>query len=319
VIDPRTGQVVRTLPAGTPSPDWRSLYRVSSGTLDVLDPATGLLVATHPAPGWAEAVRTSAGGRWLVLASSRPSDRFQVQDAAWTAPPQVVALTGSFTFDGISDDGQRLYLLERLGGDHYHVRLYDLRARFLEPYVIVDKSSVSEDMSGTAVASFATSSGTMQLTLYQRAPGQGQAFVHALPIGQAMQWAFCADLPGPPSGWAFAPAPDGRHFYAVNPAGGRVVELDGQNVGPPGMRQRQVAAPRAAGTPVLAVSPDGATLFAGTGAGVLAVDTGTLAVRATGLAGQAVTALAVSPDGGSVFAMTGSRLVRLDPRSLGVR
>jgi hypothetical protein len=316
VIDSRTGQVARTLPAGTPSPDWRSLYRVSDGAVDVLDPATGLRVASHPAPAWAQVVRTSAGGRWLVFARSGPWDRFQVQDAAWTAAPVDVALSGSFTFDGISDDGQRLYLLERLGGDHYHVRLYQVGARSLEPYVIVDKSNISEDMSGTAVASFATSSGAMQLTLYQRAAGQGKAFVHALPIGQAMQWAFCADLPGPPSGWAFAPAPDGRHFYAVNPSGGLVVELDGVNVGPPGMRQRQIAAV-AAIDPALAVSPDGATIFVGTGSGVLAVVTRTLAVRAHGLAGESVAALTVAPDGG-VFAVSGSRLLRLDPGSLRV-
>ena len=105
---------------------------------------------------------------------------------------------------------------------------------------------------------------------------------------------------------------------AVNPAGGRVVELDGLNVGPPGVRQRQIAAVAAGDTPALAVSPDGATIFAGTGQGVLALDAGTLAVRATGLAGQAVTALVVAPDGGSVFAVTGSRLVRLDQGSLRV-
>jgi hypothetical protein len=231
VIDASTGEVVRTMPAGTPSPDWRWLYRISGGAVDVLDAEAGLQVAAHPAPSWAQVVRTSADGRLLVFARSGPWDRFQVQNAAWTSGPVDVALQGSFTFDGISADGRRLYLLEWLGADRYHVRMYDLVRGALAPYVIVDKLNISEDMSGTALASFATRTGEMQLTLYQRAPGRGGAFVHALPIGQPMQWAFCVDLPGPSIGWAFAAAPDGRRFYAANPADGRVVELNGQRHG----------------------------------------------------------------------------------------
>jgi DNA-binding beta-propeller fold protein YncE len=315
VVDAATGQVVRSMPAGVPSPDWRRLYRLSAGALDVLDPLTGRVVAAHPAPSWAQVVRTSADGGWLVFATTGPSDRFQVQDAAWASGPVDVALRGGFTFDGISADGRRLYLLERLGGDRYHVRMYDLVVGALAPYVIVDKQNISEDMSGTALASFATRTGEMQLTLYQRADGQGRAFVHALPIGQAAQWAYCVDLPGPSSGWAFAAAPDGRRFYAANPGDGRIVELDGQNVGPPDMRQRQVPA-GGAGAPSLALSPDGATLYVGGGTGVVAVDARTLAVRAAGLAGQPVSALATAPDGGVVYAVSGSRLLRLDPRSL---
>jgi DNA-binding beta-propeller fold protein YncE len=306
--------VARTLPSGTPSPDWRRLYRLTGGALDVIDPTTGRVADTHPAPSWADAVRTSANGAWLVFARSGPWDRFQVQDSAWASPPVDVALAGSFTFDGLSDDGQRLYLLEQFGGGHYHVRMYDLRAGALASYVIVDKTDVSANMSGTAVASFATRSGATQLTLYQRPAGQGSAFVHALPIGQAVPWAVCVDLPGPSTGWAFAAAPDGRYFYALNSGSGQVVALDGQNIGRPDLRQAGIAP--ALGEAVLAVSPDGATLFAGSGSGVLAIDTGTLKVRAKGLAGKAVTALAAAPDGRRLFAVSGSRLLRLDARSL---
>lgn len=316
VVDAATGQVVRTMPAGVPSPDWRRLYRLAAGALDVLDPLTGLRVATHPAPAWAQVVRTSGDGRWLVFARSAASDRFQVQDAEWAAGPVDVALRGTFTFDGISADGRRLYLLERLGGVRYQVRLYDVAAGALAPYVIVDKQNVGEEMSGSALASYVTRTGAMQLTLYERRPGEGGAFVHALPIGQAMQWAFCVDLPGPSTGWAFAAAPDGRRFYAVNPAGGSVVELDGADIGPPDVRRGQIAA-GGTGEPAIAVSPDGRTVYAGSGSGVVAVDVRTLAVRATGLAGRAVTALAVAPDGGAVYAVSGTLLLRLDPRTLG--
>ncbi len=235
VIEPISGRVVRTLPAGTPSPDWRRLYRLSAGALEVLDPLTGSLASTHPAPGWAQAVWTSANGRWLVFSQSGAGDRFQVQDAGWSAAPVSVDLHGSFTFDGISGDGQRLFLLERQDADHYQVRMYDVPGHALAPYVIVDKTDPSEPMSGRAVAGYATGDGEMQLTLYQRA--KDHAFVHALPIGEAIQVAYCVDLPGPSEGWAFAPAPDGRRFYAVNVSAGRVVELTARNDGPPDLRQ----------------------------------------------------------------------------------
>jgi hypothetical protein len=315
VVDWASRQVARTLPAGTPSPDWRALYRLSRGALDVLDPRDGRLRASHPAPDWAQAVHTSADGRWLVLSPTDPGDRFRVQDAAWAAAPVDVALPGGFTFDGISADGRRLYLLERLGPTHYQIRMYDLRRGALAPYVIADKTEIGKPMTGTAVAGFTTRSAAMQLTLYQRDDG-GSAFVHTLPIGQEAQWAFCVDLPGPATGWGFAAAPDGVRFYAVNAAAGLVVELTAPPDQPPSPRQGQIAAQT--GRPALAVSPDGRTLYVGSDAGVAAVDTRTLTVRASGLAGQRVTAMGAAPDGG-VYAVTGAtRLVRLDPRSLAV-
>ncbi len=96
------------------------------------------------------------------------------------------------------------------------------------------------------------------------------------------------------------------------------MELDGQNIGPPGMWQQHIAV-SGPGEPALAMSPDGATIYVGSGSGILAVDAGTLTVRATGLAGQRVRALAAAPNGTGVYAVTGaSQLLRLDPRSLGV-
>ena len=120
LIDSATGGVRGSMPVATPAPGWRSLYRVSAGTLAVLDPETGRTVASHAVPGWAQAVRTSSDGRWLVLTGSGQEGRFQVQDAAFAAAPIAVALRGAFTFDGISNDGQRLYLLEWVTAGRYH-------------------------------------------------------------------------------------------------------------------------------------------------------------------------------------------------------
>src|SRR5215510_4803646 len=70
VLDAASGQVARELPAGAPSPDWRSVYTVGQGQLQKIDTATGQAVAGMPAPEWAQAVRTSADGSWLVLSGA---------------------------------------------------------------------------------------------------------------------------------------------------------------------------------------------------------------------------------------------------------
>jgi DNA-binding beta-propeller fold protein YncE len=318
VVDVASGSVARTLPDATPAPGWRSFYRLSAGTLESLDPLTGGRVATHPAPAWASAVRTSADGRWLVFGAPGPGDRFLVQDAAWRSAPVSVRLHGSFAFDGLSPDGQRLYLLERLDAGHYQVRMYDLRQGTLAPYVIADKSEIGQPMSGTALASFINGPATLQLTLYQGG-AKGQAFVHVLPVAQALPFAYCVDLPGPADGWGFAAAPDGRHMYAVNPTDQRVVELDASSDAAPSVRQRRsdVAMGRSA-RPALAVAPDGATLYLGTDSGVAAIDAGTLKVGGRGLSGRTVTALSVAPDGRTLYATSGASLLRLDPRTLAV-
>lgn len=315
VIDAATGRVERTLPAGTPSPDWSRLYRVAAGAVDVVDPLTGAVRATHPVPAWVRAVRTSADGTWLALTGDEAGGRFAVQDAAWSARAADVALPGRFTYDGISPDGRRLYLLQDLDGDRYQVRMYDVRAGALAPDVISDKSEIGEPMSGTALASFTSRGAAMQLTLYQRSE-KGRAFVHALPIRDEFRFAFCVDLPGPQDGWGFAAASSGERFYAVNAAAGVVAELHVIGGQPPDLRQRHVAG-LGSGPPAVAVGPDGATVYVGTSTGVHAVDAATLKVTGAGLAGQTITALAAGR--GAVYAVSGaSRLLQMDARSLAV-
>ena len=331
VIDSATGRVERTLPMGTPSPDWRVLYRLSASALDLLDPLSGRVLESHPAPEWAQAMRTSADGRWLVLTRSGPDGRFQVQDAAFARRPVDVSLPGRFTFDGISGDGQRLYLLEWVSADRYQVRMYDLGRGALSPVVITEKGEEGQLMSGAGGASSTTRDGALQLTLYQRS-AKGLAFVHALPLSGAFPFAFCIDLPAPAEGWGLVAAPDGRRFYAVNPLTAEVVELTARAEQPPTTRQRRIdtrsaairliveAAAKEPGGPVAAaVSPDGSTLYVGLERGLVAIDTRTLTTRAHGLEAQRVTSLAVAPGGGAVYAVGGfARLLRLDPRSLAV-
>jgi hypothetical protein len=226
VIDAATGQMVRTLPAGAPAPDWRRLYVLQAGRLDVIDPATGLTTASHPAPGWARVVQTSADGRWLVFAGDAPGDRFQLRDAAFAAPPVDVRLSGRFTLDGLSGDGRRLYLLEWLDAGHYQIRMYSVALGRLSSGVIADKREIGRPMSGVAVRSLTTGDGMLQLTLYQRS-ARGEAFVHALPIGQNAPFAWCEDLPGPAEGWSFAPGPDGKRFLRGQRGCGQGGRADG--------------------------------------------------------------------------------------------
>jgi hypothetical protein len=326
VIDAASSRVARTLPAGTPSPDWTRIYAAGGGALTVTDALTGAALASHPAPSWAGTVRTSPDGRWLALASTAPGtrSRFQVQDAAFARPAVRVDLPGSFTFDGVSNDGRRLYLLEWIAPGRYHVRMYDLAAGRLSPDVIAEKGAPpGSAMSGEAVNSLATADGLEQLTLYQR-NAEGHAFVHVLPIGpdgafgQHQPIAFCVDLPGPAEGWLMVPGITGSWFYAVNPTAGLVVGLAASGGQPPDVVQGRF--PPAGGAPTdaaAAVSADGKTLYIGGATGLLALSTASFSVKARALQDRTITGLAVAPDGSSIYAVSAlSRLLRIDAQAL---
>src|ERR1700680_2476327 len=51
VIDSRSHSVERSLPLGTPAPDWTHLYSVSSRTLSDLNPQTGVTQGSMQLPG----------------------------------------------------------------------------------------------------------------------------------------------------------------------------------------------------------------------------------------------------------------------------
>src|SRR5439155_9986948 len=115
-------------------------------------------------------------------------------------------------------------------------------------------------------------------TLYERGAGE-RAFVHALPVGQDLPFAYCIDLPGPDSGWGLAAAPDGRRFYAASPLGGSVVEIVEQGAtNNPAVRQGGLGrrADRGGRPPAAVVGPDGSTLYVAMDSGLVAVDTRTL-------------------------------------------
>ena len=325
VVDAGTGAVISTLPAGRPAPDWRRLYAVRQGQLDAIDPLGGQSVAGRPVPSWATSVEVSANGRWLALTGNGPGDRFQVLESSLSGPAIDVALSGQFTFDGLSGDGRSLFLLEWMSPGHYRIRLYDLAHGQLTNQVISDKREIGQLMSGTAVRSVSTGDGTRQLTLYERS-AKGQAFIHTLPVSLAQgdyPFAWCDDLPAPASGWMLVAAPDGHTFYAVNSAAAEVVVIGtgAGNSEPTLSKVRGLAAEldgaQSQAPAAAAVSADGGILYATVGTRLVAIDTARLTVRALTLPGRVITSLATATGGSTVYALdSAGRLLTLDGRTL---
>lgn len=144
----------------------------------------------------------SRDGRTLVLASTAqlasPST-FLVVDTRRMHVRGTIVLRGSFSFDALSPNGSRLYLIQYTHaqtGDltHYIVRAYDMRTNRLLPGKIADRSEHEESMAGYPVTRTTSTGGRWVYTLYQK-PG-GEPFIHALDtVGAA---AYCIDLPRAP-------------------------------------------------------------------------------------------------------------------------
>jgi len=151
---------------------------------------------------------TSAGaeglshdGRTLVLADNEvrglasPS-RFLIVDPRRMHLIRAITLDGYFSFDALSPDASRLYLIQyehASSGDtsEYLVRGYDVRSGQLLPGKIADRKEKEETMAGYALTRTASANGRWVYTLYQKP--SGEPFIHALDtVGAA---AYCIDLP----------------------------------------------------------------------------------------------------------------------------
>jgi hypothetical protein len=333
VIDSRSHRVDLSLPLGTPSPDWTHLYTVGSGALVDLDPQTGASLHRMQLPGHFElppATVTgvpgglSQNGRWLVLESFdatsngvRTATHLLVVDTSYVKGAQQINLNGFFEFDAVSNDGQRIFLIEYLAGNHYHVRFYDFGAGRLDPNIVFDKSDGSSDMAGVRLSGIPSHDGQWLYSVYVRE--DKSAFIHALNL--EVPFALCIDLPG--SGymanpddfhWSLAMNAAGTHLYAANGATGMVADLPVDNGTPGPLRAAKLndsqtggifgvldAQAKELGANAAAVSPDGRTLVIAGKTGVLWVDTASLKARDRQLAGWSVWTLAMSPDGATLY------------------
>lgn len=336
IRDSGSGAVLRTLPYGTPAPDWSRFYAVTrmtdSGRLDAIEPASGRTLAqinipagyALPVLGQGPTAGLSPDGQWIALysqtqADGRFSTSFLVGSASLTQPLKAVHLNGDFHFDALSNDGRSLYLIQNVdGAGHYQVRLYDVASQSLTSRPIVDKREPNEPMNGLRGDSVADPHGTYVFTVYARESGP---FVHALVLDQPFAW--CIDLPAKSGAdmveqahWSLVLSHDGTTLYAVNGMSGLISAMNTGNL-PQGVRRGQLvlaAAPAlfgglvtsadAKGEPLggATLSADERTLFALTDNGIAAIDASSLKVRATYLQGHVISSIRLTPDGKWLYA-----------------
>jgi hypothetical protein len=144
----------------------------------------------------------SHDGRKLVLGSagvgiSSPS-RFLVVDPRHMRVLRTIALDGYFTYDALSPNASRLYLIQYTHGrsqdtSRYIVRAYDMRTNRLLPGKIAARSEDADEktMTGYAMTRTTGVGGRWVYTLYQKP--SGDPFVHALDTVRGV--AYCIDLP----------------------------------------------------------------------------------------------------------------------------
>jgi hypothetical protein len=141
----------------------------------------------------------SGDGRTLVLIPTRTApvptrSVFQIVRTSDLAPVRRVRLKGNFSFDALSPDGSRLYLIQHVSRQNvsrYVVRAYALDERRLLPGAIADKAQRGWVMAGYPVTRATSADGRWAYTLYAR-PG-GFPFVHALDTVNGV--AHCIGIP----------------------------------------------------------------------------------------------------------------------------
>jgi DNA-binding beta-propeller fold protein YncE len=326
---PASGHALRWLPLGLFDRDGRTLYvahprGVGRSVVQAIDVPSGRLLRSMTVAGSFStatddysAATLSFNGRWLALRAATAaagSTRAIVVDTAAMRVVATLRLAGHFGLDAVDPDGKVLYLIEHLVGHGpvaYRVRSYELRKGVLDVHPVFEKSDTSGTMSGVARTRAWSPDGDWLYTLYVH-PGRAGAFIHAL--GVKYQIAQCINLPNVGATatrlahFTLAVAHDGTALYAVNPVLGLAVAVRGSPNALPFSTPQQVALGTRAGSPQRmlngsAVSGDGRTLFVATSRGVWVIDSESLAVRTTYLAGRSVASVALSRDGRRLYAL----------------
>jgi hypothetical protein len=340
VIDSHSQAVERKLQIGTPSSDWKHLYSVMSNSLIDTNPETGTTVRTLQLSRHYELPEAtisgvpgglSHNGKWLVLqafdqtAGVPTASHLLLVDTSFSSGPVPIELKGYFGFDAISNDGRNLFLLQYVAPQRYHVRLYRIAQKELDPTVIVEKgASPTNPMAGIKLMSVPSPDGEWLFTMYVR-ENEG-AFVHGLQLN-GNPFAACIDLPGVGLSkdqnewrWSLAVNPERSAVYAANGPMGLVAEIKlNSNQWPELKRTWKIAPQQSAsnflfqnvqakevGSSAAAVSPDGKTLITSGGTGLLWLDTDTFRTRTQALVGWRIGSVALTPDGRTVYALSDS-------------
>jgi hypothetical protein len=142
----------------------------------------------------------SHDGRTLVVqnvTSGSPSG-FIVIDTRTMRQRSQFTLKGNYSFDALSPDASKLYLIQRVDANNYSryiVRAYDLNTNTLLPGRIADRTQKSWVMQGDAATRTTSPGGRWAYTLYTNYGGT--PFIHALDTVKGV--AHCIGIP-----WASA-------------------------------------------------------------------------------------------------------------------
>ena len=233
--DTTSGGRMFSLPAGITSANGRSHVTATAHRF-------GTVVSRLRVGNATVAGSVLVDGRWQ-LAGVAPNGRFaalarQARDRRATDVTIIdltrdrvvhrLDLPGDFEVETISNDGQRLFLIQRLASKtKYLVRLFDLSGNRLATKPLRGKGEPSV-MAGYAWSGVGSPDGRWLLTLYLNSERK-LAFVHALNLVTSKPT--CIFLPGRGSfsslkGYSLTLSPDGRKLYAANTALGVLSEVD---------------------------------------------------------------------------------------------
>lgn len=337
-VDIAAGKAAFTIPATLPITDGHGWLGFAQGdgatTVTWYDAATGAARRSFGVPGRFAGGAVSHNDRWLLLVqppaadAAAPVSTLALCALAAGTVAQQAQLPGRYRADTVDDFGYGAFLIaehpERKA-DAYEVALFNTASKQVQP--IADKRSSATIMSGQRVRQAWSKTGEWLSSLYLDPDGEG-AFIHALDVAQ--KFAVCIDLPGgsQPAAkleqYALATAPARDRVYAINPALGVLASF---TAGEFTAQTSSLAVPGTDAAPggIVAVNnclttPDGATLYAGSDRGILALplDTATPRVQAMLLPGMPVCSLGMGASGKLLYALVDTaprQLLALDPKS----
>ena len=138
----------------------------------------------------------SRDGRTLVVQSLTAGSptKFVVLNTRTMRVRNSFTLKGNYSFDALSPDASRLYLIQRVDANNYSryiVRAYDLNTHTLLPGRIADRTQKSWVMQGDALTRTTSLDGRWVYTLYMN--NGGTPFIHALDTVKGV--AHCIGIP----------------------------------------------------------------------------------------------------------------------------
>ena len=313
--EPASGSLVFSLPPGITSADGNSHLSAEAFSVGTLvtrrHVASAAVVSSMAVDGRWRLQGVSPNGRFAALVR-HPAGRRMTDVTIVNAVAGRVAhrldLRGDFEVETVSNDGERLFLIQRLdrtAAPRYLVRLFDLsRGRLAtKPLRGAGEPSV---MAGLAWSGVGSPDGRWLLTLYLN-PDRNVAFVHALDLVRSSP--LCIFLPSDGGfdslkRYGLTLSPDGRRLYATNAALGAVAEID-LATRKVVRRARFAPAPSLAGPGSLTgtISRNGRTVYFSPGNDLWAYDTAYGVVRGPYRTGGAVKGFGFGVENRRVYAL----------------